>query len=137
MNVYSGHDYTVLSVLSNLRVYPQYLKMMQYACTITVEVWEGSPPVHSSGPAKIPYSGPELTLGMKTVRVLLNPCPYCEDDSGPVMITSLLPSDKNEIVLADFSESQIMEKISEIRNSFKTLAATAQVAPPKDDEDGE
>lgn len=59
INVYSAHDYTVLSVLSNLRVFPHYSSMMAFACNVTVEVWSATPPSHHSGPAQMPSSSSE------------------------------------------------------------------------------
>ena len=52
LNVYSAHDYTVLSVLSNLRIFPVYEVMMSFACTVTLEVWSSTPPPHANGPSR-------------------------------------------------------------------------------------
>ena len=154
VNVYSAHDYTVLSALSALRIYPEYEEMLNFACTLVIEVWSGVPPPHlTSGPARRPlghektcidnvvelFTGPAHVEG-KVVRLLLNTNPFRDP-----MVSTLQPvpsaNTACEIVLAEYTEAQVREKIRTIRSLFDTVSATAPMTEVRSgtgmDEDGE
>ena len=137
MNVYSAHDYTVLSVLSNLRVLPVYESMMYFACTVTFEVWSSLPPDHPSGPARIPLVDGGEGSG-KVIRILLNNNPF--NDTRKNIDTSMPPlhlcptsevQPQNEVCLADLSEASVREMVIDIRGKYTKLSESAMVTAAK------
>jgi hypothetical protein len=129
LSIYSAHDYTVLSVLSNLRVLPVYETLLDFACTMTVEVWEGKPPDHPSGPPRVPLGSPLRNPRDRVVRILLNASPYRDFYSKE---KTALPQDLNEISLAEFTEEEARGLASSIFEAFEKLAPTAPTVPAKE-----
>jgi hypothetical protein len=158
MNVYSAHDYTIYGVLSNLRIYPELERMLGFGCTLTIELWQGVPPLHPSGPARIPlklvsseqlFSTAEPTAASpttaapptvspsaivvadgdaKVIRILLNASPFLDSSSN----VSHHVQSSHEIVLADFLEVEVRKLIVSIRTEYDSLAATASSVAPTD-----
>ena len=132
MNVYSAHDYTVLSVLSNLRVLPKYEDMVVFGCTVTIEVWSSQPPEHPSGPARI--TSPGGTGEEKIIRILCNNNPFNDTHVNkdltlpPLHLTPTLEvQDRNEVCLADLSEEHVRAMMVDIKEGYANLAETAEV----------
>jgi hypothetical protein len=105
-----------------MRLLPVYETMVEFSCTLTVEVWSGVPPPHPSGPSKRPLSSPLSSPDDKVVRILLNGIPYRDAETKTVTVT---PQESNEITLAEFSEQEIRDLLVFIGTNFEKLAASA------------
>ena len=132
MAIYSAHDYTIYGVLSNLRLYSEYECMLGFGSTLTFELWQGTPPSHQSGPAKIPLSSDQAqavtSSEHKVVRILLNPSPFLDTNSK----VSNLVQDSHEIVLAELLEVEARHLSSAMRSMYEALAANAPSVAPED-----
>lgn len=106
-----------------------YETLLDFACTMTVEVWEGKPSDHPSGPSRILLSSPLRNPSDKVVRILLNASPYRDFHSKE---KTSIPQDLNEIVLAEFTEVEARGRALSIFEAFEALAPTAPTVPAKE-----
>ena len=79
VNIFSGHDYTLLSVLSNLLPSYSLNTPTSFGGYIMLELWEGAPPPHP-GIGSCEQGPQSYSPASRTVRVIYNPCPFKNRD---------------------------------------------------------
>lgn len=47
-NIYSGHDYTILSVIGSLQLIDKLKNAPNFGCFLIFELWDTAPPQHAS-----------------------------------------------------------------------------------------
>jgi hypothetical protein len=117
VNVFSGHDYTLLSVLSNLL--PSYClhTPTSFGGYIMLELWEGVPPWHP-GAGSILMGPPKYAADVRVLRVIYNPCPF-KDEHNRVCSEVY---DAREEVLLELSMPEVEAILQNISDYFAMLA---------------
>jgi len=115
-NLFSGHDYTILGLLSVMDILPVYEGQISFGAYILFELWDDVPPPHPSGQAKV--SRINVSTDKRILRILLNKCPFIvpEDriDDESIVNTSV----QHEVVQAELSMDIIKEYISKYEEFF-------------------
>lgn len=116
VNVFSGHDYTVLAVLANLDEEYTMTAPTSFGGYLLMELWEGTPPPHPG----LAYNGGEPTFYAatdRTLRIIYNPCPF-KDSAGNVVKQV---QDSKEVVIAEMSVAEAEDLVKEITDYFVQL----------------
>lgn len=123
VNVFSGHDYTLLSLLSNLL--PEGYKMKtptSFGGYILLQLWEGPPPTHSglascvhpqASMKKTPFGAKE-----RVVRVIYNPCPFKNKENH---VDGVVNDDKEEVLL-ELTLTEAEKIVKDIDDYFSYIA---------------
>jgi hypothetical protein len=102
LNIFSGHDYTILGVISVLNLLNNFPKPMSYGCYVLFELWDSSFQSDEPGPV---------------VRVIINPNPFKNMQNESVAEVC----DLHEIVIGEITLRQIHDFISSCDSCLKTL----------------
>mmetsp|Transcript_5373 Transcript_5373/g.8213 ORF Transcript_5373/g.8213 Transcript_5373/m.8213 type:complete len:379 (-) Transcript_5373:227-1363(-) len=97
VNIFSGHDYTLLGALCVLGVVKDFRVAMSFSAYILFELWDSSPEGDGSG-------GP-------VVRVILNPTPFKSSDGT----ASRTVQTWQEVVLKEFSLQELSRLLTDLR----------------------
>lgn len=108
LNIFSGHDYTILSVLASLNLVQNFERPTGFGAYLLFEVWDVSDNVDN-----------ETLL----VKIIINPDPFrCGDGHNVDMGTV---NESNELLLKEISVPEILVQIANIREEI------SHFPPPK------
>ena len=128
--LYSGHDYTLLCVLSALGLIQHYESLLGYGSTLSFELWEGiPPPLHfASRSEQSDYSqncSTEPTSSKRIIRIIQNNAPFKRVDVesfGEKIIKSTRPCTEPSLdgskVLIQITEEEAYDKLQQLRERF-------------------
>lgn len=114
VNIYSGHDYTILAVLALLGVIPSINRPASFACYILFELWDGPPPPRLS--TKIVHVAADVSLSSdkRILRVLFNSEPFVHHENGDKLVVHV----ENEEVYGEFSMSEVQSLMNTVDEHF-------------------
>ena len=101
LNIFSGHDYTILSVLAALNLVDNFEQATGFGAYILFEVWESS--------------SDEDSAKSTTVRIIFNPHPFQSNDGSIDMSTV---NQSNEVLLKEISVSDLLAMVEALRESM-------------------
>eukprot|EP00607_Mallomonas_marina_P005989 CAMPEP_0182428360 /NCGR_PEP_ID=MMETSP1167-20130531/22610_1 /TAXON_ID=2988 /ORGANISM="Mallomonas Sp, Strain CCMP3275" /LENGTH=414 /DNA_ID=CAMNT_0024611223 /DNA_START=187 /DNA_END=1431 /DNA_ORIENTATION=+ len=133
VNIFSGHDYTILAVLSLMGLIPRIDGPANFSCYVLFELWDSVPPEHVSGPSRKLADLSTVVPGGdgRILRVIFNSFPFDHSDNDE----KLTVQDRNEKVLGEFTipeMERIMNKAREDFHLFQTLEDHHAVEDEKD-----
>jgi len=103
LNIFSGHDYTLLSVLAALNLVEKFSHPTGFGSYLLFEVWE--------------------TDGQLSFKVIFNPDPFRCDDGHSVDMTAI--NENNEVVLKECPVSDMVAIVEKLRDEI------SRFPPPK------
>jgi hypothetical protein len=129
--LYSGHDYTLLCVLSALGLTHNYETLLGYGSTLSFELWEGLPPspnfvsgLERSSELSL-HSSIQSTSNQRILRIIQNCAPFrkveVESIGGKAVKSSRSCTDisfDGSKVLLQITEEEAYDKIQKIRARF-------------------
>ena len=115
-NLFSGHDYTILGLLSVMDILPAYEMQLSFGAYLLFELWDSTPPPHPSGPAKV--SRVKSSTDNRILRILLNYCPFISPENRIDDEAIVTPTVHHEVVQAELSLDIISEYISKFEDFF-------------------
>jgi len=108
ISIYSGHDYTILAVLSAMGLIDRLQVPLSFGCFLLFEIWETD---------KIQDSSEEVE---QLVRVILNPCPFNPPkfDGSSISVSDFPVHDIESIVLAEVDIKEMSHILRRIQGHF-------------------
>jgi hypothetical protein len=116
VNVFSGHDYTILAVLSNFINGYKLKGSTSFGSYIILELWDGEPPLHP-GLLSCCRKKESYSKGEQFIRVIINTCPFKNDANH---VVSEVQDSKEEIVI-ELSIAEAEAIIKDIDDYFLLL----------------
>lgn len=107
VNIFSGHDYTLLGTLCVLGVVKEFRVAMSFSAYILFELWDSSPDGDGSGDP--------------VVRVILNPTPFKNSDGT----ASRSVQTWQEVVLTEFSLPELSRLMKQLRTQCDKMPMKA------------
>ena len=149
INIYSAHDYSILSVLGSLGILPALKEATQFGCFLIFELWDGTPPDHTAGIQKSVRSTPcspmrdrfankrsksannflneKSDYENRVLRILANFRPFRTLETDPSIELGAKIDESKEIVLAEFNMDEVREKHNAL---FECLISKGMYSPP-------
>lgn len=148
VNIYSGHDYTILAVLSLLGVIPKIQSPASFGCYILFELWDGPPPPYPTSSELFHHSGDGILSSLQTLtgtststskeksstvlaaegsilRVIFNAEPFSHNDDGDKLTVQY----DNQKIVGEYSMSDVQALIDVIDIHFDITSTHPSSAP--------
>lgn len=113
ISVYSGHDYTILAVLSAMGLIDRLRVPLSFGCFLVFEIWE-------SDKERLPTSTNTDGELERLVRVILNPCPFQPPrrDVESISVSDLPVHDDEAVILAEVEVTEMQTILRKIQGHF-------------------